>query len=373
LNDTAVVAAIGCYPQVAPDELHAMPEVDLVVDSINKMTVVDEILDRVGTVHQAYDADPDSDSGDRTRRMVKIQEGCRAHCTYCVIPKARGAPRNIDPHRIALEINQAEAEGFREVVLTGTHVGTYKWKCADGTFLRLAGLLEHLLSETTIPRIRVTSVGPHEIDSRFLDILRHPRVMPHLHMALQSGSATVLKRMKRWYNLQQFRRATRLLRESIPEIGLTTDLIVGFPGETDQEFEETMAFVEEIEFSDIHVFPFSPRRDTVAAEMPDHVTHQKKERRSEQLRQLRDMLVERHLDRQIGQDASILLENKTVLDDSGVARRSGLSGNYTRVYVASKADISENQIINAIPTERFRDGLIADISIRDSLKGRVRL
>jgi threonylcarbamoyladenosine tRNA methylthiotransferase MtaB len=356
-NDQAIVAAIGCYPQASPDELHAMTEVDLVVDSINKLTVVDDILDRVGVPHQTYDEEVDAQAGDRTRRMIKIQEGCRAHCTYCVIPKARGAPQHYTPESIVRQVNQAEAEGFREVVLTGTHVGTYKWKPDDTSIWRLADLLEYVLETTTIPRIRVTSVGPHEIDSRFIEILKHPRMMQHLHMALQSGSATVLKRMKRWYNLQQFRRSVRSLRDAIPDIGLTTDVIVGFPGETDQEFEETLAFVEEMAFSKLHVFPFSARRDTAAAEMDDHVDHQVKEQRSARLRELGERMAQEFLESQLGSMMTVLLEGRTITDDDGREWRSGFSGNYVRVFVPESAAVAENQILTVRGDELFRDGL----------------
>jgi threonylcarbamoyladenosine tRNA methylthiotransferase MtaB len=361
-NQGALVAAIGCYPQAAPDELEAMHEVDLVVDSISKLTVVDDILERVGVSHLAYDEETPSHSGDRTRRMIKIQEGCRAHCTYCVIPRARGGPQNYSPEAIVQQINLAEVEGFREVVLTGTHVGTYKWKRDGGQLWRLADLLEYVLSQTTIPRVRVTSVGPHEIDSRFIDILSHPRMMPHLHMALQSGSAAVLKRMKRWYNLQQFRRSVRYLREAIPEIGLTTDVIVGFPGESDDEFDESLAFVEEMAFSKLHVFPFSARRDSAAANMDGHVNHQTKEQRSAELRELGEQLSRQFLERQSGTEMTVLIEGRQFVDDDEIRWRQGFSGNYVRVYIPDSEEISENQIVRVRACEPFRDGVKASVA-----------
>jgi threonylcarbamoyladenosine tRNA methylthiotransferase MtaB len=361
-NAQALVAAVGCYPQASPDELHAMDEVDLVVDSVNKMTVVDDVLQHVGKPHQAYDLEPGVYHGDRTRRMIKIQEGCRANCTYCVIPTARGGPQNFDPVALADQINMAEAEGFREVVLTGTHVGTYKWKNADGTVWRLADLLEYLLESTSVPRLRITSVGPHEIESRFIELLNHPRLMPHLHMALQSGSATVLKRMKRWYNLTQFRRSVRQLREEIPKIGLTTDVIVGFPGESDEEFEETIEFVEEMAFSDVHVFPFSPRRGTAAAQMDHFVQHQVKERRAERLRNLTDDLSSEFLRQQHGHTAEILLEEKVVEDDAGMAFRSGLTGNYVRAYIPESSDLEPNQIVSVRLLKPLLDGVRAELA-----------
>jgi threonylcarbamoyladenosine tRNA methylthiotransferase MtaB len=345
-NEHAVVAAIGCYPAVAPEDLEAMPEVDLVVGSIDKLTVVDDILHRVGLPHVAFDQEylPGKHE-ERTRRMVKIQEGCRAHCTYCVIPTARGGPQNFEPDDIVGQIDAAEREGFREVVLTGTHVGTYKWKTQECDTWRLADLLEHVLENTTIPRLRVTSVGPHEIDSRFIEILKQPRVMPHLHMALQSGSATVLRRMKRWYNLQQFRRAVRYLREAIPGIGLTTDVIVGFPGETDVEFTETLQFVEEIGFSKIHVFPFSARRGTAAAEMRDPVPPSVKDARAAQLRALSDRLSLAFHQAQLGQQFDVLLEQRHADKDSGNVHWSGLTGNYVRVFVPDARNNLENEIV----------------------------
>ena len=358
-NDEAIVAAIGCYPAVSPEDLEAMPEVDLVVGSIDKLTVIDDILGRVGVSHEAFDAPLPADHFDeRTRRMVKIQEGCRAHCTYCVIPTARGGPQNADPDKVVTEVNAAAAEGFREVVLTGTHVGTYKWKTAVGSTWRLADLLEHLLDHTDIPRLRITSVGPHEIDGRFIEIIRHPRMMPHLHMALQSGSATVLRRMKRWYNLQQFRRSVRLLRESIPEIGLTTDIIVGFPGETDEEHQETLEFVEEIGFSKLHVFPFSARRGTAAAEMADHVPPRIKEERSAELRELSDRMELSFHQAQVGREMRVLVERRSE-DDSNGARWNGLSGNYVRVAFPCVSQDLENRIVTVRAEEASRDGIVA--------------
>ncbi len=359
-NGDALVAAIGCYPQAAPDELQAMTEVDLVVDSYDKLTVVDDILSRVGVPHQAFDLDVQHEvAGDRTRRMIKIQEGCRAHCSYCVIPRARGVPRNTSPDSVVDQVNAASAEGFREVVLTGTHVGTYKFKPGDDRVLRLPDLLEIVLDRTSIPRIRVTSVGPHEIDSRFIQILQHPRMQPHLHMALQSGSSTVLRRMRRWYNLQQFRRSVRFLRESIPNIGLTTDVIVGFPGETETEFDETLEFVDEMRFNKVHVFPFSSRRNTEAAELDGHVSPDIKEERSARLRALSDALADSFHRDQAGLDAHVLIEQSRT-DETGQTWWTGHSGNYVRYYIPA-VDHSplENSIVTVRAEQQFRDGVQA--------------
>jgi threonylcarbamoyladenosine tRNA methylthiotransferase MtaB len=335
-----------------------MDEVDLVVGSIDKLTVVDDILSRVGVLNAIFDLDEPAEQFEtRTRRMIKIQEGCRAHCTYCIIPRARGGPRNIAPERVAAEVQAAVCEGYREVVLTGTHVGTYKWNDGERVW-RLADLLEYVLDATTIDRLRVTSVGPHEIDERFIQILKQPRMAPHLHLALQSGSATVLRRMKRWYNLQQFRRAVRRLRAEIPEIGITTDVIVGFPGETDEEFDETCDFVREMAFSKVHVFPFSARRDTPAAAMERQVAPRVKDARSARLREIGDELHQAFVQQHLGAELTVLLEQVHDECIDGQPRWSGLTGNYLRVYVPSYDDL-ENRVVTVRAVDLFKDGVLS--------------
>ncbi|HUZ00406.1 MAG TPA: tRNA (N(6)-L-threonylcarbamoyladenosine(37)-C(2))-methylthiotransferase MtaB [Thermomicrobiaceae bacterium] len=361
-SPAALVAAIGCYPAVNPAELEAMSEVDLVVGSLDKLMVVDDILGHFAWPNAAYDADDTfAQLGTRTRRMVKIQEGCRAHCTYCIIPQARGAPRNVPPEEVVRRVGAAVAQGYREVVLTGTHVGTYKWPDGDRVW-RLADLLEHVLAGTTIERLRVTSVGPHEIDARFIDILTQPRMAPHLHMALQSGSDSVLRRMQRWYNTRQFRRAVRQLREAVPGIGLTTDVIVGFPGETDGEFAETCAFVEEMAFAKIHVFPFSPRRNTPAASMPDQVHPRVKERRSAELREISDRLQQAFVTQHVGAELSVLVEHRECVDPTGQTFCSGLTPNYLRVYVQSSEDLA-NRIVTVRGLAPHADGVLASAPV----------
>ncbi|MGA7671961.1 MAG: tRNA (N(6)-L-threonylcarbamoyladenosine(37)-C(2))-methylthiotransferase MtaB [Nitrolancea sp.] len=364
-NPESLVAAIGCYPSVAPEELRAIDEVDLVAGSIDKLTVVDDILTRVEWDHAAFDLERPLDQVEtRTRRTIKIQEGCRAHCTYCVIPRARGGPRNIGPDQVAKEMQQSVESGYREIVLTGTHVGTYKWPNGDQT-LRLADLLEYVLDHTAVERLRVTSVGPHEIDERFISILKRPRMSPHLHMALQSGSTTVLRRMKRWYNLQQFRRSVRRLREEIPEIGITTDVIVGFPGETDQEFQETCDFAREMAFAKIHVFPFSARRETAAASMPDQIPSRVKDRRSARLRDIADDLHTSFVHSQLSYETEVLLEQPH--DDilPGTTVWNGFTGNYLRVYVPS-SDNLHNRIVTVVPEAAIRDGALSGAPVRIS-------
>lgn len=360
-NPASIVAAIGCYPSVSPEDLRAMPEVDLISGSIDKLMVVDDVIDRLGWINQLLDGDLPTDAfSTRIRGMVKIQEGCRAHCTYCVIPQARGAPRNVSPSEVIDRVRHAVEAGYREVVLTGTHVGTYKWHDSDAT-LRLADLIELVLSDTSIERLRVTSVGPHEIDERFISIVNQPRVAPHLHLALQSGSPTVLKRMKRWYNLQQYRRAVRRLNQEIPEIGITTDVIVGFPGETDAEFEETCDFVREMGFAKLHVFPFSARRNTAAASYPDPVPAPVKSRRSARLRAIGEELHASFLNQQLNRDVAVLLEHEVKSErEDGHTIWSGLSGNYARVFVpVEPSGDYANRFVKVRTRERIEDGLLA--------------
>ncbi|HLI51800.1 MAG TPA: radical SAM protein, partial [Thermomicrobiaceae bacterium] len=224
-----------------------------------------------------------------------------------------------------------------------------------------ADLIELVLANTSIERLRITSVGPHEIDERFISIVNQPRVAPHLHLALQSGSPTVLKRMKRWYNLQQYRRAVRRLKQEIPEIGITTDVIVGFPGETEAEFEESYQFVREMGFAKLHVFPFSARRGTAAAGYPDQVPAPVKARRSARLRELGEELHASFLNDQFNRDVDVLLEHEVHADGvDGKAIWSGLTGNYARVYVPVEPGTDySNRFVRARTVDRYEDGLLA--------------
>ncbi len=252
------------------------------------------------------------------------------------------------------DVQRAVDNGCREVVMTGTQVGSYKWPRGDQT-LRLADLLACIFDRLAVERRSVTSVGPHEIDERFISILKRPRMAPYLHMALQSGSSAVLRRMKRCYNLQPIRRSVRHLRHEIPDIAITTDVIVGFTGETDKEFSETCEFVREMALSKNHVFPFSARRDTVTATVPDQVLRRVSARRSARLREIADELRSESISTQLGHKTEARREqaHNDILFGETVWGR--LTRNYLRVSAPSSRD-PQNCMAAAVPISAIREG-----------------
>ena len=276
----ALVAAIGCYTAVAPADAEAMAEVDLVLGSVDKERVVAEAVerfaDRLAPVG-LHDTHLHTRATGRTRRFIKIQEGCDANCTFCIVPLARGRSVSVASERVCREVAESAAMGYQEVVLTGTYVGMYResgQRTANSgqneslsSALQLPDLLRRILAGPTPPRIRLTSVGPAELKPDLLACWADPRLARHLHMPIQSGSAHVLRTMRRRYNPEQFRRAVERVRTAIPDCAITTDVIVGFPGETDSDFAETVALCRELAFSKIHAFPYSERTGTEAAGM----------------------------------------------------------------------------------------------------------
>jgi len=202
----------------------------------------------------------------RTRSLIKIQDGCHSPCTYCIVPKVRPREYSLPASQIIDEVKQKVALSYKELVLTGTKVGSYK---DDSTNLR--DLVQRILTSTGIERLRLSSLQPSEISSEFLALWQDERLCRHFHLALQSGSETVLQRMRRSYSLNQYQRIVNLIKEMIPDAAITTDIMVGFPGESDGEFEQSYSFCQQAGFANIHVFPFSPRPETAAARMPEQI------------------------------------------------------------------------------------------------------
>ena len=250
----------------------------MVADNASKASMP-EILLRLGCT-------PGSDQSRSTqfshnRSLIKIQDGCDKHCAYCIVPLVRPEKTCVSPHNIINQINHRQTDGCREVVLTGTEIGEYQ---SDG--LDLTGLLNRILSETSVERIRITSLPPQELSEKLIDLWRDARLCRHFHLSLQSGADTVLQRMRRRYNINDYRRTVNMIRAVVPDAGITTDIIAGFPGETDEEFEAGFQFIDEIRFSRLHVFPFSPRPGTAAATMPGRLSAEVIKTRSARLRQL---------------------------------------------------------------------------------------
>ncbi len=375
----ALVAAIGCYTAVAPEDAEAMPEVDRVLGSVDKERIVAEAVERFADRLAAVgmrDTHLHTHAAHRTRRTIKIQEGCDANCTFCIVPLARGRSVSVAAERVCHEVAESAAMGYQEVVLTGTYVGMYREASnqqavsseqsdvgavreppsrysvlipprgrPESSVLKLPDLLHRILAGPTPPRIRLTSVGPAELKADLLACWADRRLARHLHMPIQSGSARVLRVMRRRYNPDQFRRAVERVRAAIPDCAITTDVIVGFPGETEADFAETLALCRELAFSKMHAFPYSERAGTEAADMADQVRPEvKKERMARALALSNELAIAFH-ERFIGRIMDVLWE-----DRESDGRWSGLTDNYLRV-LATTNDNVHNRVL---PTRLVR-------------------
>ncbi|MFZ5817705.1 MAG: tRNA (N(6)-L-threonylcarbamoyladenosine(37)-C(2))-methylthiotransferase MtaB [Bacillota bacterium] len=334
----SVVAVTGCYTQTAPDEVAAIPGVSLIIGNQDRNRVVElceqaanapEPIRAVNNIWQAREFEEmpvDSFLG-HTRAVVKIQEGCNIFCTFCIIPYARGKPRSRRPESVVQEVERLAREGFREVVLTGIHLGSYG-KDYKNEFT-LAQVVERLTAVEGIDRIRLSSLEPKHVTPHLMELLQHhPKVCRHLHLSLQSGSQGVLERMKRAYTAQEYREVVQELRRRIPDLGLTTDVIVGFPGETEAEHRESMDFIREMGFSRLHVFPFSARQGTPAATMPDQLPKAVKERRTHEMIDLGRELALDFARQHLGRTLYVLAEEEA---DAGEGWLEGYTDNYLRV------------------------------------------
>jgi threonylcarbamoyladenosine tRNA methylthiotransferase MtaB len=291
-NPSAQILMTGCYAQRAPEEVASLPGVRWVVGNTHK-ELVPEILKTdsqrifVGDIfaQQEFSADPVLEAAeDRTRPNLKIQDGCNNRCTFCIIPFVRGNSRSAHPDRILDQVRDLSRR-YREVVLSGVNLG--RWGREPGLRMRLADLLRRLLAETEIERLRLSSVEPMDLSDGLLELMASsPRIAKHVHAPLQTGSDAVLRRMRRWYRARHYADRVRKARAWMPEAAIGADVLVGFPGETEAEFEESRAFIESLPFTYLHVFTYSERPGTPAAEMPDQVPVRERRRRNRVLREL---------------------------------------------------------------------------------------
>jgi len=269
-NPSAKVVLSGCYATLSPSEADSLG-VDLVISNTDKHRLVDLVQARFDLRPEHPPSLDHAESAlfrrGRQRAFIKVQDGCRYRCTYCIVTVARGEERSRPIQEIVDEVNAIYAEGIQEVVLTGVHLGGYGSDIKSG----LDQLIDALLKESSIPRIRLGSLEPWDIPDALIRHFDNPRFMPHLHLPLQSGSDTVLKRMARRCRTDEFTRLTRLLRASVPDINITTDIILGFPGESEADFQQTLHVVRQARFASAFTFQYSPRPGTPAATMPDQI------------------------------------------------------------------------------------------------------
>ena len=334
-NPDALVVATGCYAQRAKDELSAMEEVSLVLDNRQKETLVSTVAAKLNLVaDSSIQNAPVAAPVGRSRAMVKIQEGCDQVCAYCIVPKVRGRERSIPPEEIIAEINGRSENGCREAVLTGTQLGTYGF---DLPGIDLRDLIRRVLAETSIDRLRVSSLQAQEITHELLELWEDPRLCPHFHIPLQSGSDTILRSMRRRYDTARFAETVELVRKKIPDAGITTDTIVGFPGEGAREFAESYSFAMSVGFSDMHVFPYSIRPGTSAAHLDGQVEVIKKRERTGEMLELAATAVREFRLGSLGQTRPVLWEPGKGRDAGGIW--SGLTDNYLRVKAQSDRDL----------------------------------
>ena len=367
-NPTARVVLSGCYASLNQTGAAAL-DVDLVVTNPDKHRLVELVQERFNLPAEPPNPLDPVESAlfrrGRQRAFIKVQDGCRYRCTYCIVTVARGEERSRPVEDIVAEVNAIQAEGIREIVLTGVHLGGY----GSDLSLRLDHLLEALLEQTDIPRIRLGSLEPWDIPEPLIRLFDNPRLMPHLHLPLQSGSDTVLRRMARRCRTDEFSRLADTLRTAIPDINLTTDLIVGFPGETEAEWQQTLDYVEKTGFGHIHVFGYSPRAGTPAAGLPNPVPVAVIQQRSQMLRQLAEQQALHFRHRFLGRVFPVLWEKARTRPD-GSQENTGLTPNYLRVALPFGGDADKlNQITPTCLTrllEAFENGDFEGSTLRES-------
>ncbi len=347
-NPGALVVATGCYAERARYELAQIEGVDLVVGNEEKPHLLRLLREsgRLGNpAHIQGDSTGHPYDGFRTRTFIKVQDGCRNFCSYCIVPLVRGGEKSLPAEQVVAEVRHRLAQGYKEVVLTGVKIGAYNY---NG--VKLKQLLEHILAETGVTRLRLSSLQPQEISPELIELWRDRRLCPHFHLSLQSGSNGMLGRMKRRYSASDYQQSVSLIRALVPEAAITTDIMVGFPGETSAEFEESYDFCQRLGFARIHVFPYSPRRGTEATQLPQPVASQVKKQRSQKMLALAQESAQTFRLKFSGKVMPVLWEKQS----DGIW--SGYTPNYIKVYTRSSEDLT-NKLLPVKLVEISGDGV----------------
>ncbi len=348
-NPDAIVAATGCYAQVAPDTVSQIEGINIVVGTNHRSRIVDivedysdetKVLNAVSDIRHEREFEPlkISKLKDRTRAYVKIQDGCNRYCSYCIIPYARGPVRSRRPEEVVEEVDRLAKNGFKEIVLTGIHVASYglDLKCTN-----LTDIVKKVNETEGIERIRFSSMEPTAVTEEFVDEMKKmPKICDHFPLSLQSGCDRTLKAMNRRYTADEYALAVDRLRAAFPDVAITTDIIVGFPGETEEDFLESIAFARRVGLSKIHVFPYSPKTGTPAAKMKEQVAPDIKNDRASRLIAVSDELNKKFIDTLKGRTMPVLFE---IRNKDGYFE--GHTTNYIKVLVKTEEDL-KNQILN---------------------------
>lgn len=334
LNPKSVVAAVGCYVQVAPDEVASIDGVDIIVGTSDKgkiLKLIDEYkknkkqvrhIQNIMNIREFEELEID-EYHDKTRAFLKIQDGCDRFCSYCLIPFARGPVRSRGIENIEKEVKKLSERGFKEIILSGIHVASYGKDIGN---INLVDVIELINGFEGIERIRIGSIDPTFFSDEVIERLEKlHKFCPHFHLSLQSGCDETLKRMNRHYTTDDYRRIVNKIRDTFEDVSITTDIIVGFPGETDEEFKKTYEFLKDIKLSKMHIFKYSPRKGTRAEKLENQVSPEDKERRSKILIELDNELERRFIERFVGRNMKVLFEE----GENGLFK--GYTTNYIKV------------------------------------------
>ena len=370
-NPNAIIVATGCYAQVAKEVLNDMEEIDLVLGNNEKKDIVQYVEqfkkdhNKISEVKDTFEPKEFCEFGtttytEKTRAAIKVQDGCDRFCTYCIIPYARGRVRSRRPEKVIEEIKEISKKGIKEVVITGIHIASYGKDFINDEKLkeyRLIDLLQEINQIEGIKRIRLGSIEPTLITDEFIEKIKNiEKICHHFHLSLQSGCDDTLSRMNRKYTTEEFRQAVQRLRNTYKDVILTTDIIVGFPGETEEEFEKTTKFLEEIKFYKMHIFPYSQRKGTKAAEMPKQVDGNIKEKRAKELIEMSNKNQLEYNKQYCGTEVEVLIEEK----QKDIYK--GHTANYILVKVKNTNEKElENKIKNVKIEEAEEENLIGII------------
>ena len=369
LNPEAVVAAAGCYVESAGDNIDE--DVDIVIGNNEKSHLIEilneyfEHMDKeksvdIGKVTGFDELNIDSPL-EHTRAYVKIQDGCNRFCSYCIIPYVRGRIRSRKPDDVMAEIKRVAASGCKEVVLTGIHLSSYGLDFKDST-VKLIDVIEAVNGIEGIERIRLGSLEPLIVTEEFVRRLaKCKKICPHFHLSLQSGCDETLKRMNRRYNVDEYYKGVELLREYFPDAAVTTDVIVGFPGETEEEFNITKKYLEKVCFYEMHVFQYSRRKGTAADKMPDQIPENIKSERSTELLELNEILSNGYREKYIGKKVKVLLEENHIIENKKYI--IGFTDTYVRVALENPEEkLYTNQIVNVRVKKLFEKDMVIGVA-----------
>jgi len=338
-NPTAKLVVTGCHASLNTEEIADQLGVDLVISNDQKDNLASIAQRELSITNMPLSATEPGDialySRGRHRAFIKIQDGCRYRCTYCIVTLARGEERSRTITDIIADIQRFHDQGIQEAVLTGVHVGGY----GSDTGSSLSSLIQAILNDTDIPRLRLASVEPWDLPEDFFNLFSNPRLMPHMHLPLQSGSDSVLRRMARRCKTADFSALVDKAREALADFNITTDVIAGFPGETEIEWEETLRFVEDQNFGRLHIFPFSSRQGTKAASLPNQLSKAVKQQRCKALASIGEQAKQRSMTRLLDTTREVLWEKPTPAESEGMVTYSGYTPNYHRVQTSVSKDV----------------------------------